>query len=303
MKLKAYYFGLAILGCALPCTAQTTIPQNKAVPQTAPARTTQSLIQEALRYLRTESGPLPRTPEQKAKEDAQHDRMNELDQDGTQALHTKNFVLAEADYRQLIQDNAPGPFAHYGLGEALAGQGKTAEALAAYKTAVYWPLNTPEGQTALSQSGINKPNLRGCCCGTDAVAWLKYAVLLSQTGQNAEAFSVYSQAIRWVHDVEGSGITLFPSTNSPSSSQLQAAEHIALGLLTGGMLTDHKQAMVEFNQALQLEPSSSVANYYCGYGLKWLGRHSESQAAFQKAAAMDNGEVRAAATKALKDAG
>ncbi len=248
------------------------------------------------------------TPQQKAREAAALDRVNDLTHAGTEALHNKNFIAAEADYRELVQVDALSPNSYYGLGEALAGQGKTAEATAAYRTAVYYPLNfTPEA-VAISQAIENKPNLRGCSFPVDAVAWMKYALLLSQTRQNAEAFSVYSQAMRQVNDPDRSGITLFSAGGPQSPSEFQSAVHIALGLLIGGMLTDHEQAMSEFDQALRLAPDAAVTNYYYGYGWQRLDPKSstraatalQAKAALAKAEASGNDSIKKAAAEALK---
>ena len=306
MKLVTLCLALAALGWPLPSIAQTSD-----APTTAPPKHILSSEEIAKLLSSINTGghnPFPLTPQEKARVDAGMAKSNELDQDAKEALHNKNFVIAEADYRELVEMGTLSFSSYYGLGESLAGQGKTAEAIAAYKVGVYWPLNSPAGQLALSRAGDNRPNLRGCCGGTDAVAWLKYALLLSQTGQNAEAFSVYSQAILWVNDLNRSGITLFSSADPSSPAEFQAAVHIALGLLTGGMLTDPEQAMTEFDHALQLAPDAAVTNYYYGYGWNHLDLKSatravdaaQAKAALAKAVASEDGVVKKAAGEELK---
>ncbi len=229
--------------------------------------------------------------------------INDLTRAGEEALHMKNFAAAEDNYRQLIQVEPSFLYDYYGLGEALAGEGKTADALAAYKTAVDWPLNTAPEAVAISRSMGNTSNRRGCCGPADAVGWIKYALLLSQTGQNAEAFPVYSQAVVQANDLSRSGITLFSSAGPSSPAEFQTAAHIALGLL----VTDPEQAMSEFDQARQLAPDSAAANYYYGYGWKRLGLQSETRladapqakVALQKAALADDANVKKAASEAL----
>lgn len=234
-------------------------------------------------------------------------KVNELSHAGEEALHLKNFVLAEADYRELVQIQSDTPNYYYGLGEALAGQGKTAESLSVYKTVVYWPLNTgPEG-AAFSRSIGNLSNLRGCCGPTDAVAWMKYALLLSQTGQNAEAFSVYSQASHFAADTAHPDVKLSFSAGLPSPVELQAAAHIALGLLVNDTGNDRELAMSEFEQAQKLAPDAAVTNFYYGYGWKRLDLQSktrladapQAKAALQKAALTDDPNVKKAAGEAL----
>ena len=304
MKSTTVCLALVFLTSAFSAAAQTTPGSGAAVP-----RLTLSAAEIAKRLsgIRRGSGGFNITPQEQARVNAGMAKINELNRAGQEALHNRNFVLAEADYREMVQIQSDIPNYYYGLGEALAGQGKTAEALSVYKTAVYWPLNTgPEG-AAFSRSIGNPSNLRGCGGGTDAVAWLRYALLLSQTGQNAEAFSVYSQAIVWVNDLNRSGITLFSSAGPSSPAEFQAAAHVALGLLIGGMLTDHEQAMTEFDQARRLAPDSAAANYYYGYGWKQLDLQSktrladapQAKAALQKAALADDEKVKKAASEAL----
>ena len=52
---------------------------------------------------------------------------------------------------------------------------------------------------------------------------MKYALLLSQTGQNAEAFSVYTQASRIAIDTNHPDLKLSFSAGQPSPTELQAA--------------------------------------------------------------------------------
>ncbi len=305
MKPITLCFALASLASTSPCVAQASTVPNAAVSRPALSA---AEIAKMLSGVHSGHGAFNITPEEQAREKAGMAETNELDHAGKEALRNKNFVLAETNYRELIQMGTLDFYSYYGLGEALAGQGKVAEAIAAYKTAIYWPLNNSPEAIAASRAIENKPNLRGCCGGMDAVAWLKYALLLSQTGQNTEAFSVYSQAIRQVNDPDHSGITLFSAGGPQSPSEFQSAVHIALGLLTGGMLTDHEQAMNEFDQALRLAPDAAVTNYYYGYGWQRLdpksptktANASQAKAALTKAAASEDDNIKKAAAEAMK---
>lgn len=309
MKPITGYLALIFLTSAGSVIAQTTSAPGVATSRPALSAAEIAKIAEKINAsgIRRGSGAFNITPEEKARVDAGTARFNELNHAGTEALHLKNFAAAEADYREMIQIQSL-VNDYYGLGEALAGQGRMAEAIAAYKTAVYWPLNTNSEAIAISQARGNKSNLRGCCNGTDAVAWLKYALLLSQAGQNAEAFSVYSQAMCQVNDPDRSGITLFSAGGPQSPSEFQSAAHIALGLLTGGMLTDREQAMTEFDQALRLAPDAAVTNYYYGYGWQRLDPKSQTRtanalqakAALTKAAASEDDNIKKAAEDAMK---
>jgi tetratricopeptide (TPR) repeat protein len=55
---------------------------------------------------------------------------------GEAYLQMKQYELAEADFRKAIESDLDDPVSHAGLGAALAGQGKTNEAIAAFDRAI-----------------------------------------------------------------------------------------------------------------------------------------------------------------------
>lgn len=307
MKLTIVPCALALTALALPCSAQVIIPSISAPQAGSTATSLQGPAEfvQALKKLRRLSGS-NLTPQEKAQVDVRMATINDLTKAGEEALHLKNFVAAEADYRELIQVDSS-PYSYYGLGEALTGQGKTTEALSVYKTVVYWPLNAgPEG-AAFSRSIGNLSNLRGCCGPTDATAWMKYVLLLSQTGQNEEAFSIYSEAVRHAPDGDHPEINRSFEGSLPSPVELQAAAHIALGLLVNDTGNDRELAMREFEQARKLAPDVAITNFYYAYGWKQLDLQSktrladapQAKAALQKAALADDENIKKAASKAL----
>ena len=234
--------------------------------------------------------------------------INDLTKAGTEALHLKNFVAAEDDYRQLIQVQPSFPYNYYGLGEALAGAGKTADALVAYRTAVYWPLNRDPQAIALSRAMGITSNLRGCCGPADALGWMKYALLLTQTGQEAEAHTCYVEAAGFLPGRLHPAAALTADDGTPvSTAGFQSAVHLALGLL-GSERDGGEQNMAEFSQALKLAPDSAAANYYYGYGWKRLDPQSktrladapQAKAALQKAALADDPNIKKAAGEELR---
>jgi tetratricopeptide (TPR) repeat protein len=134
---------------------------------------------------------------------------------------------------------------------------------------------------------------------------LPYAQLLLKTGHWAQSVQAYNRQLPY-----SSGVDLMQthsdfSPDVPRSTDLATAIHIGLGQDLGwrgyhGTYQEKaQQAQEEFQKALVLEPNSSLANYYVGYGLKRLGRRVEAQAAFQKAAALGEGDVKQAAQKEL----
>ena len=314
MKVTIVPCALALTALALPCSAQVSTPSVSS-PQTRPTVAQQSgstdLLQELRKLnLHRLSGSRYQylSPQEKAQSDAWMATINRLDKAGTEALHLKNFAVAEASYRELVQMGTLGPFPYYGLGEALTGEGKTAEALAAYKTAVYWPLNRDPQAIALGQAMGITSNLRGCCGSSDAIEWMKCTLLLSQTGQNEEALSVYSEAVRHAPDTAHPEINRTFEGSLPSPVELQAAAHIALGLLVNDTGNDRELAMSEFAQAQKLAPEAAVTNFYYGYGWQRLDLQSktrladapQARAALQKAALADDANVKKAASEALR---
>ena len=205
--------------------------------------------------------------------------IDRLDAAAQAAMEAGDYAEAEASARQSVVLGDFAGLGHDYLAAALYWQGKTPEALAAYKYVMQHTTN-----------------------GTD---WPVYALLLLQTGQWAQAATIYNTP----HYGEEDNKMLYGnnhfSPTVPEPQKLEACLHIALGLDTGwaGYCTDIRrplQTLTEFQKALALEPNSAVTNYYYGYGLQQAGRAKDAQAAFAKAAAMGDASVKAAAEKAMQ---
>lgn len=282
MKPIMIFFALAVVASALPCTAQNavTVPHYR------------------------HGFPIP--PEATARLAL----FNEMERAGAKALQDGDFLAAEADYRKAIEASpwAPG---YYGLGEALVGQGRITEAIEAYRAGLYGPPYTVRVLKDLPLHGLINPNVRDCPGGAATEDWMEYALLLSQTGQSAEAAIVYKKALPNVPDVNARTIGRFADPDTLSPAAFQASVHIALGLCASfGMDTfdtNHAKAMIEFDKARQLQPDSALTNYY-GYGWQNLSPKDraklndaqQAKAALQKAVTLDKGEVKQAAEKALQ---
>ncbi len=303
MKLTLIARVVALSAFAAPCLAQVTAPQAGSA---APKGSFAALI-PLLKTMHSLSGS-NLSPKEKVQVAARMATINDLTKAGTEAMRLKNFVVAEADFRELIQVDSS-PYNYYGLGEALAGEGKTADALAAYKTAVDWPLNRDPQAIALSQAmGGSTSNLRGCCGPADAIAWMKYALLLTLTGQETEARARYMEAARLLPGRLHPEAALTADDGTPvSTARFQSAVHLALGVM-GSERDGGEQNMTEFEQALKLAPDSAAANYYYGYGWKRLDLQSKTRladapvakAALQKAAQADDAAVKKAAGDELR---
>ena len=218
-----------------------------------------------------------------SKQQAKNQECYAIDVAGFDALHTGRYSEAELCARHVIAlTHGYDPLAPELLAFALDAQDRTQEALDAYKV--------------LADRGGDFPRIM-----------LPYARLLLQTGQWAQAVVVYNKQLPNLSlgDLVRTNSHFSPATQRPE--ELATAIQIAQGLTYTagegwGLHSQDEEAMEHFQQAAALEPNSALANYYLGYGLKRLGRQAEAQAAFQKAAALDDGNIKAAALKEMPGA-
>ena len=222
----------------------------------------------------------PLTPEQSAAMGAKWKQFSALNKAGFTALHEGRYSEAEDYAREsLAVKSGQNLLAPELLAESLDAQGKNAEALSAYQTLV--------------DQGSEFPRIL-----------LPYALLLLKDGKYKEAVAAYTKTSPYIAFGDLIEKTSRFTTTNPKPKELAAAIRIGIGLeylssadWAGNSRRD--QGLAHLQQALALFPNSSLANYYYGFGLKFLGHRTEAQVAFRKAAALDNGEVKAAAEKAL----
>ncbi len=223
------------------------------------------------------SSPATLTPQQ----EAETRQLQQMDNAAMTALNTGRYAEAIADARQAMALDADDILGPKVLPRALEAEGNIPGALQAYK--------------ALADRGSYRPE-----------DLMPYALLLLHQGQWGAALAAYEKALPYV----GEGNLLRASNdfslNTPNPAALEAAIHVARGLTysVGDLVTPHPQddkALTEFQRATVLAPASPLASYYYGYGLQKMGRKTEAQAAFKKAAALDqgSGDVKAAAEAAL----
>lgn len=268
MKMKFIITALAVCLCVAPATWGQTSGQTS---WRAP------IVGE---------GPLPHIGPPETPEHAARRQLAEARQlNAAKALNAGKYADAEDSARQAIADDPYDAVAREELAEALSGEGRTAEAIQAYRAVIY-----PQGNwfTNLSQ----EPRIL-----------LPYALLMLKTGQWPEAVFAYEKALPNVPGQSSDG--LLPKINAhfdsrvPQPVALEAALYVALGLTndfvcdqTGTIHRD--RALVQYQKALELMPDWDVANCYYAFGLKMVGRHAEAAAAFAKAAAMGGDEVKKA---------
>lgn len=308
MKPIIFCLAMVSLTFATQCLAQTGATQANNPPET-----TQSLAQRLLREAR---GPHHRTltPEDQAHDKAIFTRFREINRAGEEALRGGDFVAAEGHYRESIKV-FEWPYSYFGLGEALAGQGRIAEAVEAYRGGIYERADDGTSYAALSPDDKPSPEIGGSkmCIfpGAGSEVWMKYVLLLNQTGQGAEALTIYRQAVPAVPDVnaEKDNIQAFLDIGSSSPAALQAAAHVALGLCATFSGAGSEKAIIEFDKGRRLQPDSALTNYYYGFGWQRLnaaerakvGSVQQARAALQKAILLGKGDLKRAARKVLKD--
>lgn len=217
-----------------------------------------------------------------------------LTDQGEALLSAGNYPAAEQAFRTALAVAEPGnlgwnPSAERGLAEALAAQGKIEESLQMYREVTR---QYPDRMSSVAQ---------------DNRTLMRFAILLSQTGQWGEAVAVYEKALSKAVYGGTPKLDVHFDPQVPMPNQLQAMAHVAVGMEYMGH-NGNKEAFTEFDQALQLQPEVALTNYYYGFGWRRLERTSpmkaanaqRAKAALQKAAALDQGEVKKAAQEALR---
>ena len=220
-------------------------------------------------------------------------RSAELVNAGEDACKLGNYEAAESDFKAaklLMEENFA---ADRGLAEALTGEGNSEEAVQVYQT-----LLTPN------------PHI-GSSITQEVRTQMGFAIVLSRTGRWQEAVAVYEKALPTAsHFGDAPKIDIHFDPQVPMPAQLQALAHVAIGIEYTGY-SDTERAFSEYEKAIQSDPNSAFTNYYYGYGWHSLDpkdqvritHAQQAQAALEKAVKIGNADVKAAAAKALKNAG
>ncbi len=212
---------------------------------------------------------------------------NELYAAGARALQT-NPQTAEGFFRKAVPVAPVPDDALYGLALALERQGKTSEALSAYRS-----LSAPN--TSWDSTLKREPTIL-----------LRYSLMAAQKGTWPEAVAAYETAASKLNRGQNAALPPLPTNFSPQlrrAADLTAMAHVGLGMAQA-KCGRSDAALAEFAQAAKLRPNSAVAQFYYGYGLKAVGRAAEAKAAFTRAAAAaatsGQGEVKTAAENELR---
>ena len=214
---------------------------------------------------------------------------------GLTALAAGKFAVAEDELRASILDEPRGE-RYMALAEALAAQGRTAQALESYNTVFHPPAHFGWGGSYMTR------------------AHLEYAVLLARSGRWGEAVASYDLAMASIHVGDAPEIAVRFAPGDPKPTDLEAAAHLALGVDANGICNnlgefENDRAFREYTQALRLAPDWAAANYYFGIGWQKLspaerarfGTAERAKTALEKAVKLGKGDVKKAAEKALND--
>lgn len=224
-------------------------------------------------------------------------RSEDIAAQGDEYLKQGNFHAAEGAFQSALEvakSSATGvnPRATRGLAEAFVWEGRLVEADQTYRALIYqeplkWSSDAQETRTTMG-----------------------FAILLSQTRHWPEAVSVYKKSLvkATFQDAPKLDVEFDPQT--PMPLLLQALAHTAMGLDYSGY-ADSTAAFAEYSKGMQLQPDNALTNYYYGAGWQRLGpadrlkfgTAQQAKAALQKAVKIGNANVKAAALKALKNAG
>ncbi len=213
-------------------------------------------------------------------------KIYQLDAAAAAAIDAENYEEAETDARESISLGHDSGLAQMFLAQSLNGQGKTQEALEAYKV--------------MADASSDEP-----------ADLLPYSLLLLKAGHWAQAVAAFNKSLPFVSEPLSGGHAAVLSAyshfspNVPQPHELETALHVVLGATydstySWGRHSQDNKALSEYAQAYSLSPHSAVVNLYYGRRLWKMHRFAEAKTAFAKAAQLDHGLVGAAAQKALR---
>ena len=130
----------------------------------------------------------------------------------------------------------------------------------------------------------------------------RYGLLAEQHGQYAEAARVYEQARICLNPAPPVALNVYfdpqAEPTAQQSSQLRAMLNVVRGIALDeqGKSSD---ALAAYAEAAKADPKQPLAQLYLGQALQQAGRKAEAKAAFARATQFGQGDVKAAAEKAL----
>ena len=225
------------------------------------------------------------SPEMQARLDHAHQLLKQ----GQQERRSGDLAEAEADLKACLAENvSTNQFARAELAQIYDAEGRTNDAIQVYQTMLHPPANEGSGGT-FAQDGL---------------ALIHCAMALNKAGRWPEAVQAYEVSLsnRDMPDnqqhlsANEPRLDVHFDPDVPQPKAMEAMLYVVLGRWYGH---DYQNAFPQFKEATAIDPSLAIAHFYSGYALQGQGRSAEAQKAFQKAAALDNGDIKAAALKEL----
>ena len=185
------------------------------------------------------------------------------------------------------------------MGKAADAAGDIASAIRYYRKVIY----------------TNDPNQHGTVVGdgfdtNDVIRLMEFVLLLNKDGQTPEALTVYRRAAHLLNyrdaDTNGGkpylkvllpGFDADPNAVIYTPQRLQAMARVAISIEEGD--SGSKDALPQSREAVRLYPDSPITYFYLGKQLG-LMQKKEAKVAYQKAAALGDDQVVAAAQEELK---
>lgn len=209
---------------------------------------------------------------------------------GRKALARSDFAAAEEDFRQALATYPRSDEAKTGLAQALEGQGRSDEASNIYRDAF-------KGANALS-SYSTFPN--------DIAALARHGIVSEEAGEHQEAVKSYNMARQWLNNKAVVPLNESFDPKGLPTPQLRAMLEVVRGVALMESKNQDGQdrsteALEAFSQAARLQPNDARVQFYHGYGLRKVGKFTQAQAAFQRAARLDTeGTVKAVTAENLR---
>ena len=197
---------------------------------------------------------------------------------GDVAFKRGDLKEAQDDYQQAAAKWPGSHVALYGLGDCEQKTGDIADAITHYRAAIYYP-------TAHAGPPV-QPAIREW--NTDRL--MKYVLLLSEDGQDAEAMTVYHHAVNLIDYEDGKQrIKVMlpdfgPGGLAYTPQRLQAMAHAGIAITT----SDDQEELSHLQQATSLASDVPVTHFFLG---RYLAIHAQPDARAEFERARQSGDI------------
>jgi Flp pilus assembly protein TadD len=191
--------------------------------------------------------------------------------------HSRAFLSDETLWRDTIAKNPGAWSAHYNLGTTLAGQGRTEEAIGAYRAALRVKADYPDALTNLGMLLYQQ--------GKEAEGIAQWEAAVRCRPEHVEALNNLGAAYAKRNDLKHATL-YFSLVLILRPGDAEAHSNLGTVYLGQGKLT---KAVEQFETALRTDPHTTLAWQNLGVALARLGRFPEAVEAFQQVLKLDPG--------------